>query len=152
MKRFAFLAVILFAQAACALTPMPANLWAKVTTKEGTVNLNLEIVSTPQTRETGLMHRTIMGPMDGMIFLFPKPVTNAFWMKNTPMSLDIIFISPENRITYIARKTTPQSLTPVGNGVPYQATIEIAGGRAAKENIRIGDSVEFRLPEDVHVE
>ena len=152
MKRLALVAFLLLAQSAHALAAPPPSLWAKVETADGPVKLNLEIVHTPKARETGLMHRTSMGAVDGMIFLFPKPGTTPFWMKNTKMPLDIIFVSAEKRITYIGHNTTPNSLVPVGNGVPYQTTIEIAGGRAQREHIKVGNVVEFTIPENIHVQ
>lgn len=89
------------------------------------------------------MYRRSLDPNHGMIFPYDPPQQVAFWMKNTWIPLDIVFIAPDGRI---ARITHAQSmdLTPLPSGVPITAVLEIAGGRAAQLGIKEGDLVSWQ--------
>ena len=119
---------------------------------QGNVPLTLEIAATPPMREHGLMDRDTLAPYDGMLFLFPKTARIAFWMKNTRIPLDMIFIDDKGRIVQIAAKTTPYSETPVDSTKPVNAVIELAGGQAAAKKLQIGDSITYTLPPGLHAE
>ena len=79
-----------------------------------------------------------------MIFPFPQPRMASFWMRNTLIPLDMIFIRADGTIARIAAKTVPHSLEPVSSGEPVAAVLEIAGGRAAELGIGEGDRVSGR--------
>lgn len=101
-----------------------------------------EVAATPQAQAQGLMFRTELGPDEAMIF--PRednPSPARFWMKNTPIPLDIIFIGPDRRIANIAAMTVPYSLDGVESVGDVIAVFEIAGGRAAELGIEPGDMV-----------
>ena len=130
----------------------PVVISATVSTATGAKSLELELATTNQTREHGLMNRKKLAPLDGMLFQFPKPNDYAFWMKNTLISLDMVFVDASHRIVYIAANTTPQSLTPIAAGKPVTTIIEIDGGRAAREGINVGDKVDYEIPATVIIE
>lgn len=92
----------------------------------------------------GLMFRQRLADDAGMIFPFRSPRPAGFWMKNTPESLDILFIGNDGTIESIARDTTPYSLEPIRSEGPVAAVIEIAGGLAARKGIKPGDRVAWR--------
>jgi len=132
---------------------MKANvtLQKSATKKPNTKLLRLEIAATPETREYGLMNRKNLVPCDGMAFFFPaisqEPLAFAnqkFWMKNTLIPLDILFLDANHTIIYIAH-AKPLSLEPVGPNAPVATAIEIAGGRAKKDGINVGDKVTYEL-------
>lgn len=91
----------------------------------------------------GLMFRRSLAPDRGMLFPFAEPQYAAFWMKNTLIPLDMIFIRKDGTIARIAPMTTPMSLDPVPAGEPVVAVLEIKGRRAAELGIRPGDRVNW---------
>lgn len=103
----------------------------------------VEVADTPQAQARGLMFRTELGPNEGMVFPYAAPQMLSFWMKNTPLPLDIIFVGADGRIVNIAAMTTPYSLDSVASTGPATAVLEIPGGRAAQLGIAPGDLVEW---------
>jgi uncharacterized membrane protein (UPF0127 family) len=101
----------------------------------------VEMATTPQEQETGLMFRTAVPADGGMLFLFPAVQPEPFWMKNTLVPLDMVFINPDGTIRAIAENTVPESLAPVDSGGPVLAVLELQGGLTAKEAISVGDRV-----------
>lgn len=101
----------------------------------------VEVAATFAQQEHGLMFRERVGPDEGMIFPFRTPRPATFWMKNTVVPLDMLFIRADGSIARIAANTTPYSLDPVGVGEPVLAVLEIAGGRAAQLGITEADKV-----------
>lgn len=109
----------------------------------GTHVFRVEMARTPMEQSRGLMYRTELAPDGGMLFPFDPPRPAAFWMKNTYIPLDMIFIGEDSRIARIAANTTPYSLEPVESGVPVIAVLEIAGGRAEASGLAVGDKVHW---------
>ncbi|MFN4113163.1 MAG: DUF192 domain-containing protein [Sphingomonadaceae bacterium] len=103
----------------------------------------VELAETLPQQQRGLMFRTELGPDEGMIFPYRYPQILGFWMKNTPLPLDIIFIDEDRRIINIAARTTPYSLDSVYSERPAIAVLELIGGRAEELGIRPGDKVEW---------
>jgi uncharacterized membrane protein (UPF0127 family) len=101
----------------------------------------VEVADTPQAQARGLMFRTELGDYEGMIFPSGTPEPRSFWMKNTPLSLDIIFIGPDGRILNIAADTVPYSLDPVSSAGPASAVLELRAGRTKALGIVPGDRV-----------
>ena len=89
------------------------------------------------------MFRTELADNAGMIFPFPEPRIASFWMKNTVIPLDIIFIRANGTIESIADNTTPYSTIPVEAGEPVVAVLELRGGLAAELGIAAGDTVKW---------
>ena len=89
------------------------------------------------------MFRTALAPQRGMIFPYDPPQNVSFWMKNTLIPLDMIFIREDHRIARIAGNVTPRSLDTVPAGEPVIAVLEIAGGRSNELGIKVGDTVEW---------
>ena len=125
---------------------------AKVYTARGVVPLTLEVASNANDRATGLMKRKTLAPFDGMLFAWPQSQDASFWMKNTMIPLDILFVDAQGKVRHVAPMATPYSLEPISSGGPYLTAIEIDGGRAAKAGITAGSRVEFMLPAELRVE
>ena len=103
----------------------------------------VELAVTPEEQSKGLMFRTELAKNEGMLFPRSVPDTASFWMKNTPLSLDIIFIAPDRTIINIAANTEPYSIRPVVAAGATGAVLEIPAGRAAELGITAGDRVEW---------
>lgn len=101
----------------------------------------VEIARTQEEQATGLMNRSELAPDRGMIFPFAPPRDASFWMKNTLIPLDMIFVAADGSIANIAANTVPLSLEPVPSEGPVGAVLELAGGRAAELGIKPGDKV-----------
>lgn len=91
----------------------------------------------------GLMNRSSLAPDRGMIFPFDQSRLASFWMKNTLIPLDMIFIRSDGTIVNIEANTVPMSLQPVYSNGPVSAVLEIAGGRSAELGIQPGDIVKW---------
>jgi uncharacterized membrane protein (UPF0127 family) len=109
----------------------------------GEHRFTVEVAATPAEQERGLMFRPSVGPDEGMIFPYNPPVNATFWMKNTLVALDMVFIRADGTIARIAH-AVPLTLDPVPAGEPVAAVLEIRGGRAAELGIREGDAVSWR--------
>lgn len=104
----------------------------------------VEVARTLEEQNYGLMNRSSLAPDRGMIFPYDPPQPVAFWMRNTLIPLDMIFIAPGGEILNIASNTVPLSLEAVPSAGPVEAVLELAGGRAAQLGIKPGDRVEWR--------
>ena len=118
-----------------------------ITSTNGAHVFRVEQAKTAAAQERGLMYRTDLTDSNGMLF-WPYPPTGeprvaSFWMKNTPTSLDIIFIRPDGTIATIAENTVPQDETPVSSGEPVGAVLEVKAGRTAALGIAAGDKVSW---------
>lgn len=107
--------------------------------------IQAEIADTPEKQRLGLMNRHELAENAGMIFPYEKESRQSFWMKNTYISLDMIFISQAKEIVYIAHQTTPLSLEVISPEVSAQYVLEVAGGFAREKEIEVGHLVEFDL-------
>ena len=106
-----------------------------------------ELAASQEEQAKGMMFRTEMGDDEGMLFPSYTPQFRSFWMKNTPLPLDIIFIGPNKRISNI-EAGVPYSLDSVTSRGLSIAVFEIRGGLSEELGIGPGDVVEFELPED----
>jgi uncharacterized membrane protein (UPF0127 family) len=107
------------------------------------VSFLVEVADTPAKREMGLQYRRELADDRGMIFIFPLESQQSFWMKNTPITLDMIFINRDRKIVGIVEQTTPFSLDPRFVSAPSQFVLEIRGGLAKRFGIQSGDTVSF---------
>ncbi|HEX6741750.1 MAG TPA: DUF192 domain-containing protein [Sphingomicrobium sp.] len=108
----------------------------------GAHRFTVEVAATPDQQETGLMFRRSLAADRGMIFPYDPPQEAAFWMKNTLIPLDMVFIRPDGTIARIATAKA-LDLTAVPSGEPISAVLELRGGRAAELGIRAGDRVDW---------
>ena len=137
---FAFMALTACDNKASAYTDPLKHL--VITTKDGKRHdFNIELALTDQQRNQGLMNRTEM-PLDaGMLFYFEDYAERSFWMKNTLISLDIIFVDEQGVIVRIRDNAIPNDLTSLKSGVPARAALEINGGMAKQLGIKEGDQM-----------
>ncbi|MBB5986159.1 DUF192 domain-containing protein [Sphingobium lignivorans] len=124
------------------------------TTREGEVQLRITTVSgdirrfqvelavDDASQQRGLMERTHLGPDAGMLFPYPYPVAASFWMKNTPLPLDLIFIRPDGTIAAIL-PGEPNDLTPLSAGEAVSGVLEVNRGRAEALGVAPGDKVSW---------
>ena len=118
-----------------------------ITAAGHTHRFTVELARTEEEQATGLMNRSSLAPDHGMIFPFEPPRDASFWMKNTLIPLDMIFVRADGSIANIEANTVPLSLQPVYSDGPVAAVLEIAGGRSAELGIKAGDKVKWwRLP------
>ena len=101
----------------------------------------VEVANTPEAQARGLMFRTELGDDEGMVFPSEPIAARSFWMRNTPIPLDIIFVGVDGRISNIEANTVPYSLDPVSSVGLASAVLELRGGRAAELGIAAGDKV-----------
>ena len=113
----------------------------EIASKTGVHVFSVEIADTEATREKGLMYRKELPEGRGMLFDFFRDQPVGFWMKNTYIPLDMIFIRSDGRILNIAENTTPMSEKEVPSAGPVQAVLEVRGGTARKLGIAAGDRV-----------
>ena len=114
-----------------------------VTSAKGTHRLKVEVAASASEQARGLMFRTKLGPDEGMIFPMNPPRGASFWMRNTVIPLDIIFIAPDGRISNISANAVPYDLSPRQSTGLVKGVLELAGGRAAELGIAPGDKVEW---------
>jgi len=112
-----------------------------ISTKTGDHAFSVEIASTPATRERGLMDRRFLPQDRGMLFEFDRDGPVAFWMKNTYIPLDMVFIARNGAVTRIVDRAEPLSETAIPSGGPCAAVLELNGGVAAQVGLRVGDKV-----------
>ncbi len=105
----------------------------------------VEMALTEQQQEVGDMFRTNIPAGTGMLFDWGYPRPSQMWMKNTLVSLDMIFINGDGTIRAIAENTTPRSLAVIDSHGPVRATLEVVGGTTAKLDIKVGDVVKQRI-------
>ncbi len=105
----------------------------------------VELALTPEQQARGLMFRDSLAPDAGMLFVFERPRHAAFWMRNTLIPLDMLFLREDGTVVRIAERTEPLSEESVPSGQPVKAVLEITGGLSAQLGIRPGDRVLHRL-------
>ena len=108
------------------------------------VRFAVEVADEPGERELGLMHRESLPDFAGMLFVFERPGRVSFWMKNTLIPLDMLFIDERGVVRRIARETTPLSLEAVPGGDDILQVLEINGGMS--DVLGLGEGAEIRHP------
>jgi len=112
-----------------------------IVTASGEHKFMVEIADDDAERAGGLMYRPPLEDDRGMLFQFPAATEQSFWMKNTPSSLDIIYIDPQGRIVSIASHATPYSQTPLPSNGAANGVLELRAGRADEIGAKPGDQV-----------
>lgn len=130
--------------AACTPQPTLRTEPLELDTSRGRVRLLVEMADTPRQQEIGMMCRRALAPDRGMLFDLRRPRETAFWMHNTLIPLDMVFIGADGLVFSIA-SARPRDDTPVPAGGPVRAVLEIPGGRAAQLGLLPGDRVRHRI-------
>jgi uncharacterized membrane protein (UPF0127 family) len=104
-------------------------------------DFNIEVAQTPEQQTVGLMFRKSVPANGGMLFVSPNDQEAQFWMRNTLIPLDMVFINRDGTIRHIAENTVPQSLAIIDSHGPVHATLELAAGTAERLDIRVGDKI-----------
>ena len=145
-----FLVVLCFlAPALVAILPAAAHAQAfeplTIVTKAGPQTFEVEVARNDADRAQGLMYRRTMAPDRGMLFDFAQVEPVSMWMKNTYLSLDMVFIKPDGTVTRVAENTEPLSTRIISSGGPILAVLELNAGTAKRLGIKAGDHVEHSL-------
>jgi uncharacterized membrane protein (UPF0127 family) len=150
----AFAALLSFAMSTCVVLACVMLAWAVAfpaaalekqpltfATSSGSHAITVEVADTESTRSTGLMYRRSIGADEGMIFIYDREQEITMWMKNTYISLDMIFVKRDGTISHIAANAEPFSENIISSEGPALAVIEMAAGSAARLGLRPGDKV-----------
>ena len=135
------------AGAASAPASAPASLSAAtvaIDTGGRKVAFRVEVAVTPEEHARGLMYRSQLADDAGMIFVFEEPSIQRFWMKNTLIPLDMIFIGKDRKIVGVVENAAPETESERMVGAPSQYVLEIGGGLAARLGIHRGEAVDFQ--------
>ena len=116
----------------------------QIRTDKGLQTFTVEIADSPMKQEYGLMCRKALGSDRGMLFVFPGQEPRAFWMRNTLIPLDIVYIGADGKVVSITRNARPLDETPLPSAGPAKFVLELAGGRAAQIGLLPGDRVLHR--------
>ncbi|WP_244513408.1 DUF192 domain-containing protein [Devosia insulae] len=132
----AFVALLLLTLTACASDDRLV-----IESRNGSHPFTVEVVDTPETRAKGLMYREALAPDAGMLFDFKETREVSFWMSNTLIPLDMVFITAEGLVANVHANARPLDLTSIPSDGPVMFVLEIAGGRAKELGIAAGDRV-----------
>lgn len=118
-------------------------------TGQGDVGFSVEVASTGQARAKGLMDRRHLDPGRGMLFVFPEPIEARFWMKDTRIPLDMVFVGPRGTVRQVKAAAKPMDETIIDGGPGIRFVLEINAGLAARHGIRPGVAMQSPLvPQD----
>jgi uncharacterized membrane protein (UPF0127 family) len=115
-----------------------------IDTGERKLGFHVELALTPADQNRGLMFRQSLATDQGMLFVFDRQAVHTFWMKNTLIPLDMLFIDKDRRIVGIVENAEPQTETGRSVGKPSQYVLEIGGGLSGKLGVREGQLVDFQ--------
>jgi hypothetical protein len=106
--------------------------------------LDIEFAEDDYETQTGLMYRTKLDTNQGMLFIFPNEQIRSFYMKNTKIPLDIIYINEEQQIVSFQKNAKPFDETPLPSGAPAKYVLEINAGLSDEWNLEVSDKIEFK--------
>ena len=133
-----FIGLIISLCASLAVSDVPSYP-VVIQTPEGRQSIyQLELAATPAARRLGLMHRDELGAVDGMLFVWPEEDYRIFWMKDTPLSLDILFFSSERYLVSRYENTVPFSEKQLSSVKPARYVIELNAGQAQLQGMKTG--------------
>jgi len=131
------------AEPAPALPPAAAPRVVVETAGGASLPVAVELARTDEERTRGLMNRRELAPEAGMLFIFSELEPRAFWMKNTLLPLDMLFIDDGGRLVGLIERAEPLTTSPRDPGVPSRYVLEVNGGWASRHGVRPGDRVRF---------
>jgi|SRR6056297_2418777 len=105
----------------------------------GQATFTVDVADDPQERAQGLMFVEQMPTFTGMLFVYERPQSVSFWMKNTLIPLDMIFAAPDGEVLRIHENAIPGDLTPIPGGEGVQMVLEVNGGLSARLGLQTGD-------------
>jgi len=108
------------------------------------VSITIEVADTLEARIKGLMERWSLPELHAMLFIFDYPEMQRFWMHNTPLSLDMIFVDENRRILNIAESTTPMSKQTYSSRGPAKYVVEVKAGFSKRHGIEEGMKIEWK--------
>lgn len=111
----------------------------------------VEVAATPESRTRGLMWRKALPAGQGMLFIFPQEEVQSFWMRNTLLSLDMIFIDSQRRVVGIIERAEPRTTTSRSVGVPSLYVLEVPGGWSQAVGLKRGSTVQLEGLEGIPV-
>jgi uncharacterized protein len=126
--------------------PTPAVAGARVEMPSGAV-YRVELATDPEAQAQGLMYRENLPDRTGMLFIFPEVSPHHFWMKNTMIPLDMIWMDESGKVVFVSENTPPCKADPCptyGPDQPVRYVLEIGGGKAAAENVQVGTVLKLR--------
>jgi uncharacterized membrane protein (UPF0127 family) len=135
--KLAFALLLLLGVTACS-----AENRAVLHTAKGDFAFTVEIADTNEERALGLMHRATLAPDAGMLFDYHTEQLTAFWMQNTLIPLDMIFIGADGIVKTIHVNARPMDTTSIPSEVPVRFVLEIPGGRSTEIGLKVGDRME----------
>lgn len=106
-------------------------------------SLRVQIAKNDEQRKQGLMHRESMAPYEGMLFEFMSEQIISMWMKDTPMSLDMVFFDNQRKIVRIVERATPFSLDTISSEKPARYVLELAAGGVQQLSLQLGDQFSY---------
>ena len=106
--------------------------------------IDIEIADDEASRMQGLMYRDSMAENQGMLFVFPDEAERSFWMENTILPLDIIYIDARNRIVTIQKNTVPYSRDSIPSNGPAKYVVEVNAGYCDRHSVKVGDHIEWK--------
>lgn len=116
-----------------------------IRTEKGPQTFKVELADNDATRARGMMFRTTMAPDAGMLFDFKQEQMASFWMRNTLIPLDMVFIRADGTIQNIHQRAIPKDETGINSTGPVRAVLELNGGTASRLGIKPGDRVEHGI-------
>lgn len=111
----------------------------RLNTAAAPVELKVQLAITPKDQERGLMYRQQLGANEGMLFVFPDVANRSFWMKNTVIPLDLIFMDAGRQVLHVAANAAPRDESLILSQLPAKYVLEVPGGQAAKWGLKDGD-------------
>lgn len=106
-------------------------------------NIIIEIADNDEDRAQGMMYRSEMADSLGMLFVFDQPKKQSFWMKNTPLSLDIMYVDESGAIESLYKNTTPYSTSKIPSVNEAKYVVEVTGGFTDRYEINVGDMIAY---------
>lgn len=129
---------LLLSVSACASEPRVV-----LHTADGDVPVTVEVAATPGQQSLGLMYRKELGANAGMLFVFDTSVEHPFWMKNTVLPLDMIFLGDDRKVVGIVKDAVPFTTSSRSVGVPSRYVLEVNAGFSEKHHVKTGDQATF---------
>ncbi len=118
----------------------------------GQIDFRIEVADTPQARNQGLMHRETLARLAGMLFIYERPGPVTFWMRNTLIPLDMLFIDPDGTVAHIHENAVPLDETAIPGGDGRLAVLEVNGGLTRELGITVGSVIRHpQMPQEIAI-